>query len=163
MPLLDNPHLYIVGLSWLAIAIFVVFILYYRRERKKILKILDDVNRSTSKKDQAISEKLAELAAAYENILKINQRLEKINQRLEEEVHLRADNLTNQHAKALEHVRFYSHKLRGTLASMMGLLQLAQTEEMSQSLKELLEMMNTCTRRMDQILHEFTRQLEDDI
>ena len=156
MPLLDNPHLYIVGLSWLAIAIFVVFVLNYRRERKKILKILDDVNRSTSKKDQAISEKLAQLAEAYENILKINQRLE-------EEVHLRADDQTNQHAKALEHIRFYSHKLRGTLASMVGLLQLAQTEEMSQSLKELLEMMNTCTRRMDQVLHEFTRQLEDDI
>ena len=156
MPLLDNPHLYIVGLSWLAIAIFVVFILNYRRERIKILKILDDVNRSTSKKDQAISEKLAQLAEAYENILKVNQRLE-------EEVHLRADDQTNQHAKALEHIRFYSHKLRGTLASMVGLLQLAQTEEMSQSLKELIEMMNTCTRRMDQILHEFTRQLEDDI
>jgi len=156
MPLLDNPHLYIVGLSWLAIAIFVVFILNYRRERKKILKILDDVNRSTSKKDQAISEKLAQLAEAYENILKVNQRLE-------EEVHLRADDQTNQHAKALEHIRFYSHKLRGTLASMVGLLQLAQTEEMSQSLKELIEMMNTCIRRMDQILHEFTRQLEDDI
>ncbi len=156
MPLLNNPHFYIVGLSWMAVAIFVVFILYYRRERKRILKILNDVSRSPSKKDQAISEAFTQLTEAYENILKINQRLE-------EEIHLRADNLTNQHAKALEHIRFYSHKLRGTLASMVGLLQLAQTEEMSQNLKELIEMMNTCTHRMEQVLHEFTRQLEDDI
>ena len=156
MHLLDNPHLYIVGLSWLANAVLVVFIFHYRREWKKILKILDEVNRPTSKKDQTISETSAQLAEAYENIMKINQRLE-------EEVHLRADNLTNQHAKVLEHIRFYSHKLRGTLASMVGLLQLAQTEEMSQNLKELIEMMNTCTRRMDEVLREFMRQLEDDI
>ena len=92
----------------------------------------------------------------HENILKINQRLEK-------DIHVHTDRLTVQHAKVLEHTRFYSHKLRGTLASMVGLLQLAQTEEMSQNLKELIEMMNTCTRRMDEVLHEFTRQMEDDI
>jgi hypothetical protein len=156
MPLADNPQLYIIGLSWLVNIIFIAFILYSHRERKMILKHLDEINRSISKKDQAISEQAAQLAEAYE-------KLRKINERLEDEVRLRTDKLTIQHAKALEYAHHFTHKLRGTLASMVGLLQLAENEEMSQSLSELLVLMNICTHQLDEVLHDFTRKFHDDL
>ena len=61
----------------------------------------------------------------------------------------RTNNLTMHQRKLVEYTHFYTHKLRGTLASMLGLLLLAEKEEMSESLNDLFEMMQVCTRQLE--------------
>ena len=151
----DNQYIYIFSISLLANIIFGIFILYYHRERKRIYKILNDVNRSISEKNQAITEQAAKLSDAYENLWKVNHRLE-------EEVRLRTDKITIHQQKLIEHIRFYTHKLRGTMASMMGVLLLVQNEDMSKSLDELIDLMNACVRQMDEIIREFVHRVEED-
>jgi len=96
----------------------------------------------------------AKLTEAYENLWRINQRVE-------EEVRLRTHNLTMHQRKLVEYTNFYSHKLRGTLASMLGLLLLAEKEEMSGSLNDLFEMMQVCTRQLEKIISDFTQKLDE--
>lgn len=150
----ENQYIYILGISMLANIIFGIFILYSHRERKRIYKILTDVNRSISEKNRTMTEQAARLSDAYENLWKINQRLE-------EEVRLRADNNTIHQQKLHEYIHFYIHKLRGTMASMMGLLLLAQNEEMSKNLMELIDLMNAAVRQLDEILREFIRRTDE--
>src|SRR5574339_481400 len=139
---LNQPHLYIFGASLLINITFLIFIFYNLRERKKIHKLLNEVNRSILEKNQAISEQAARLEEAYENLWKLDQRLQ-------EDVYVRTEKVTIQHRQLVEYIQFYTHKMRGTLASMTGLLLLAQNEEMSQSLEELLKLMNTCTHQLE--------------
>ena len=154
MPLLNQPHLYIIGASLLINITFIIFIFHNLQERKKIHKLLNDVNQSILEKNQAISEQAARLEEAYENLWKLNERLQ-------EEVYLRTDKVTIQHRQLVEYIQFYTHKMRGTLASMTGLLMLARNEEMSQSLNELLELMNTCVHQLDKIVSDFTQKIHD--
>ena len=154
MSLADQPHLYIIGTSLLINITLLFFIFYNLRERRKIHILLDAVNRSLSEKNQVISEHTAQLEEAYENLWKINQQLQ-------EDIYLKTDKVTIQHRQLVEYIQSYTHKMRGTLASMTGLLLLARNEEMSQSLDELLELMNTCTRQLEEIVRDFTQKVHD--
>ena len=153
---LNQPHLYIFGASLLINITFLIFIFYNLRERKKIHKLLNEVNRSILEKNQAISEQAARLEEAYENLWKLDQRLQ-------EDVYVRTEKVTIQHRQLVEYIQFYTHKMRGTLASMTGLLLLAQNEEMSQSLEELLKLMNTCTHQLEEIVGDFTQKVHDNL
>jgi len=152
----DNQHLYTLGISLLINIIFGVFILYSNRERKRIYKMLNDVNYSIKEKNEAILDQSAKLAEAYQNLWKVNQRLE-------EEVHLRTERIRYQHTKLIEYAHFNTHKLRGPLASILGLLLLAQKEESSNNIREIFEMIHTCTLELDKIVRDFTQRLDDDL
>ena len=101
-----------------------------------------------------MSKHAAVLEEAYEN-------LRKINQKLEEKAHLDTDQVTFRHRKLLEYIKSSIHKIRGTLASLAGLLLLAQNEEMSKNLNELIQMMKSCIRQSDEIVRDFSEKLED--
>jgi hypothetical protein len=143
----DNLHFYTFGISLLINIVFGGLIIYNQRERKRIYRILNDTNNSISEKNQAISEQAAKLSEAFENLWTINQRLD-------EEVLLRTDSITRQHREMIKSIHFYTHKLRGTLSSMMGLVLLAKEEDKSQQLHELLELMNVCIRQLDESVRE---------
>ena len=49
------------------------------------------------------------------------------------------------------------------MASIQGLLLLAQREEMSKNVSELLEMLHVCIDQLDEIVRDFTQQLDDDL
>ena len=149
-----QPHLYIIGASMLINITLLFFIYYSLRERKKIHKLLDVVNRTILEKNQAISDHSAQLEEAYSNLWKINQQLQ-------EEVYLKTNKVTIQHRQLVEYIQSYTHKLRGALASMTGLLLLARNEEMSPGLLELIELMNSCTRQLEEIVRDFTQKVQD--
>jgi hypothetical protein len=98
MSLADQPHLYIVSVSMLFNVIFLIFILNNYRERKKLHKLLKEVNHSIKERNHIMSKHAAELGEADEN-------LRKINQKLEEEVHLGTDQITFRHRKLLEYIK----------------------------------------------------------
>ncbi len=112
------------------------------------------MNHSISEKNRALTDQAARLEEAYENLWKVNERLQ-------EEVYLRTDKVTIQHRQLVEYIQFYTHKMRGTLASMTGLLLLARDEEMSQSLNELLELMNKCIHQLDEVVRDFKQKIHD--
>jgi sensor histidine kinase YesM len=151
----DIHQFYVLGISLLVNVVFGIFIIYSNRERKRIYKMLNEVNNSISEKNHAISEQAAKLAEAYENLWKINQRLE-------QEVVLRTERVRVQHNKLVERAHFNMHKLRGSLSSILGLLYLIQKEEKSQSLGDLLDLVHVCTRELDEIVRDFTQQLNND-
>jgi gas vesicle protein len=152
----NNQDLLTIGISLLINVIFGVFILYSHRERKRIYKMLKEVNHSIKEKNEAILSQSTKLAEAYENLWKINQRLE-------DEVRFNTDKVKNQRGRLREHIHFNTHKLRGTMASMQGLLLLAQREGMSKNVSELFEMLHVCIRQLDEIVGNLTQQLDDDL
>lgn len=156
MSLATNQYFFFFVLSLIVNAIFGIFILYSHRERKRVHQLLNEVNQSLAEKNKAISQQAASLEEAYENLWKISQRLEK-------SVGGHSVAIAIQHRKLVESFYFHTHKLRGHLANMMGLLQLAQTEDKSANLDKLLELMTECTRRFDETLRDFTRHLQDDL
>ncbi|HEX6890567.1 MAG TPA: histidine kinase dimerization/phospho-acceptor domain-containing protein [Chryseolinea sp.] len=151
----NNQDLYTLGISLLINVIFGVFILYSNRERKRIYTLLNDVNYSIKEKNEAIVAQSAKLAEAYENLWKVNQRLE-------EEVHLRTERIRHQHAKLIEYTHFNTHKLRGPLARILGLLHLTKKVDTSKEMKDLLEMMHASAHELDKIVRDFTHRLDDD-
>jgi len=148
--------LYTLGISLLINIIFGVFILYSNRERKRIYNMLNDVNYSIKEKNEAIMEQSAKLAEAYENLWKVNKNLE-------EEVHLRTERIRHQHSKLVEYTHFNTLKLRGPLASILGLLLLAKNEESSKNIKEIFEMIRKATQELDGIVRDFTQRLDEDL
>ena len=151
----NNQDLYTLGISLLVNVIFGVFVLYSHRERKRIYKILEDVKHSIREKNEAILDQSAKLAEAYENLWKINQRLE-------DDVRDNSDKIRNQRSRLLEHIHFNTHKLRGTIASIQGLLLLARSEDLNSNVNELFEMLQVCVRQLDEITRDLTQQLHDD-
>lgn len=156
MPLIDNQYFFLFLLSSLINTIFGFFILHNHRERKRIHQLLNHVNQSLAEKNKAITEQAARLEEAYENMWKISQRLEK-------EGNKHSGDEQIQHQKFVESFYYHTHKLRGILASMMGILQLIHTEYKSENLNELVDLMDECARKFDQALREFTRQMEEDL
>ena len=148
--------LYTLGISLVINIIFGIFILYSNRERKRIYKMLNDVNYSIKEKNEAIVHQSAQLSEAYENLWKVNKNLE-------EQVHLRTERIRHQHKKLVEYAHFNNHKLRGPVASILGLLLLAQKEESSENIKEIFEMIHKATQELDKIVQEFTQRLEEDL
>ena len=118
--------------------------------------MLTDVNDSIKEKNEAISQQSAKLAEAYENLWKVNQRLE-------EEEHVRAERIRHQHAKLVEQIHFIAHKLSGPLARILGLLHLAQKEEISKNVNDLLEMTHASALELDKIMRDFAHRLDDDL
>jgi signal transduction histidine kinase len=152
----NNQDLLTIGISLLINVIFGVFILYYHHERKKIYKMLNDVNDSIKEKNEATSQQSAKLAEAYENLWKINQRLE-------EEEHVRTERIRHKNEKLIEHIHFATHKLRGPLARILGLLHLAQKEEISKNVDDLLEMTHRSALELDKIMRDLTQRMDDDL
>jgi len=146
-------------IMWISLIIAVIFgliIIYSHREKRRIYRSLNELNFSVSEKNEEITRQANKLAEAYENMWKINQRLE-------EEVNLRTEKIRLQNKKLIEYTNFNSHKIRGPLASILGLLSLMQAEEMSDASKEMLQMLNTLSNELDLIVREFTQRLDSEL
>jgi len=118
--------------------------------------MLKDVKYSIKEKNEAILEQSAKLAEAYEKLWKINERLE-------DDVRFNSERIANQRRRLIEHIHFNTHKLRGTMASIQGVLLLAQKEDMSKNVNELFEMLQVCVRQLDEIVRDFARQVDEDL
>jgi len=151
-----NLLLTFIILSALTNIVFGVVVLFVIREKKRSYESLHALNVTILEKNETIAAQGVKLSEFYEKLLIINQRLEG-------EVKLRTEKMQLQHRKLVEITNFNSHKLRGPLASILGLLTLIQKEEINSSTLHMLRMLEGAVKELDEIVREFSHRLDTDV
>jgi tetratricopeptide (TPR) repeat protein len=139
-------------LTWfieaLILAVILMFffwrvILMKRKNEKRLLDLNNEIEAQAE-----------ELRQANEEVNSINDNLEKIIQR-------RTEVIQNQNNRLREFAFMNAHKIRGPVASMLGIMILLKDSRNTHLTEELLQHLYTCTRNLDEVIHEVTRQLEN--
>lgn len=152
----QNKVLVTVCVLLLISVIFGLVLFRSSRENRRINKSLNELNVAISEKNAEITRQAQKLAEAYEKIRQTNQRLE-------EEVFERTAKIQLQSKKIIEYTHFNSHKLRGPLARILGLVMLMDRESMNDELRELLSKLNISAQELDEIVREFTIKLDSEL
>ncbi|MBX2956407.1 MAG: tetratricopeptide repeat protein [Cyclobacteriaceae bacterium] len=111
-----------------------------------------------SKNDEIQSQKLAiELQAS--TLKKLNEDLQELNKNLETRIGARTMQLTIQNQKLTEYTFVNAHKLRGPVASVLGLISLLEQADSNE--KEVIyKHLTSCAVKLDQITREISHTLE---
>ncbi len=136
---------FIVGALFITLVI-IFFLWRLVREKRASEKMLMDLNREIEAQAQAL-----QLA---------NEKINLINNNLEEAVKNRTAIIRAQNERLLEFSSMNSHKIRAPLATLLGLLNLFEDGPSPAEDKELITHMKTTAVKMDEIIHEVSRQLE---
>lgn len=136
-----------VGALLLAIMVVIFFWRAYLLKRRNERKLLD-MNRE-------IETQSVKLRQVNEEILVMNENLEKL-------VAERTEVIQSQNNR-LRHFAFMNaHKIRGPVASIIGLVNLLTDERNQEHSKILIEHLSTSANNLDEIIHDVNRQLEED-
>lgn len=103
--------------------------------------------------DYILKSNLSRLPTAIRSALK-RRKLEKLKREARHALRQQNDALRKVNQELDNFVYSVSHNLRGPLASVIGLLNLAKTEDSVESIKPLLYMMDTNVARLDETLAE---------
>ncbi len=101
--------------------------------------------------NQSIETQASELSLA-------NQQVNRVNETLEDTIRQRMEVIRAQNQRLLEFSFMNSHKIRAPLATLLGLLNLFEEERPPSD--ELISHMKVTAEKMDQMIHEVSRQLE---
>ncbi len=133
--------------SALGITLVIIFFLWRLiRTKRANEKVLLDLNREIEAQSKALS-----LA---------NEKINLINNGLEEAVRNRTAIIQAQNERLLEFSNMNSHKIRAPLATLLGLLNLFEDEPSPADDKELIGHLKATAVKMDEMIHEVSRQLE---
>lgn len=142
----------VAALAGLALVILLAFSLYRGMKKER------HTNRLLSEKNQEISHQKEEMTVQSEQLKQANEQLERINGNLENIVEERTRELLQKNKQLIEYAYVNAHKVRGPLASIMGLVNLIKEGEDYQP--ELLSHLKTCTHRLDNVIHEINDLLQ---
>jgi tetratricopeptide (TPR) repeat protein len=136
-------------LSALVLAIIVVFffgrtIRIKRKSEQKLLAL-----------NSEIEHKAGELQEANAEILTINDNLEKL-------IEQRTEVIRDQNSKLREFAFMNSHKLRGPVASILGIVYLLKDSRNDHMRLELMQHLSSCITDLVRVIHDVNRQLEQD-
>lgn len=92
-------------------------------------------------------------------LLKLNEDLKELNKNLEGGIAERTSQLIAQNQFLAEYIFINAHKLRGPVASILGLINLLQ-QVAPEDKEAILVHLKTCGEQLDSIIHEVTRNLE---
>ena len=101
-----------------------------------------------------------EIEAQAKALSLANERINGINDNLEEAVRNRTAIIQAQNQRLLDFSYMNSHKIRAPLATLLGLLNLFSDEGSPTADEELIAHLKTTAVKMDEIIHEVSRQLE---
>ncbi len=103
-----------------------------------------------------------EIQAQAEELLSQQEEIKVINEALEQKVKARTAILERQRNQLKEYAFANSHKVRGPLARMLGLVYLIQREgtDIPENIKQYLEMLAESSEEMDNIIKSLNRLLE---
>lgn len=142
----------VVGFVFLGVVTLMIFINYNRKNKANAK--LSDLNKQILLQKNELEHQAEELRNANEEITRINENLEQI-------VNARTAEVKEQNKKIVEYVYYNSHKVRGPLARILGLVDLFQrngisTEEIQDKLSELKKE----AVELDAMVRQMNRSLE---
>lgn len=142
----------IVGFIFLGVITFMILINYNRKNKANAK--LSELNQQIMLQKNELEHQAEELRSANEEITRINENLEQI-------VNARTAEVKEQNKKIVEYVYYNSHKVRGPLARILGLVDLFQrngisTEEIQDKLSELKKE----AVELDAMVRQMNRSLE---
>lgn len=143
---------FIVGFIFLGIVTLMIFINYNRKNK---------ANEKLSELNKQIILQKTELEAQAEELKSANEEITRINENLEQIVNARTALVKEQNKKIVEYVYYNSHKVRGPLARILGLVALFErnginTEEMHDKLAEIKKE----AVELDAMVRQMNRSLE---
>jgi len=131
----------------LLVTIVIIFFLWRLiRVKRANEKILIDLNH--------------EIQAQAEELRQANEEIHVTNEKLEELVKNRTEVIQLQNNRLLQFAFMNSHKIRGPLATLIGLLNLLQDGKSADHSQEILSYMKSTASKMDEIVNEVSRELE---
>lgn len=125
-------------------------------QRDKLIKLNEELQfsqREVLNQRDSLAEKNKELAEKNEEIEQINNNLEKI-------VELRTKTLEDQNKRISDYSFINAHKLRGPLASILGLINLMHREASNENQRRLNEHLLRSAEALDDIVRSINRMLE---
>jgi hypothetical protein len=132
------------------IALFFGLVIMHLYEKKETTNLmLKELNASIVEKNEHIWTQAQKLASAYEE-------LRRINEDLESELSMRMDKIKYENRKLMEYAYFNTHDMRGTLASIFGIIMVIEMEEMSADMRKMVDMLKICSADLERVLLKVT-------
>ncbi len=133
------------------------FIKYRERQLKLDNLILE---RKVEERTLEIQKKTEEIQAQNEEIMAQAEEIKGINENLEMLVKQRTDELQKKNAALEEYAFINAHKLRGPLASILGLINLIEKTDLDAEAREIHRRLQQSADELDDIVRTITQAIE---
>lgn len=100
-------------------------------------------------------------AQANNELLKLNREINAMNENLESLVQERTEEIKIQNQKLIEYTFFTAHEIRGPVARILGLIELAKLQDLSDEDKgQIMVRMEEASTELDDVIRTINRKLE---
>jgi signal transduction histidine kinase len=99
-------------------------------------------------------------AEAKEALLKLNGEINQMNENLESMVRERTEEIAAKNQRLLEYAFFTAHEVRGPLARILGLVELAKIQELRHEHEEIIVRLHEAANELDEVIRIINRKLE---
>lgn len=143
-----------------SLVILLSFSIYSLLQKYKLKKDYSELLEVTNKTIQLQNE---EIKSQSEELHSLNEQLSIVNDSLEQKVHDRTQRLEKQNSQLTEYAFYNSHKLRGPLASILGLINLFENGHIAKDeFLTVLKKLKVAANDMDQVVSEINKILDVD-
>jgi len=96
------------------------------------------------------------------DLLKLNGEINAMNENLEAIVQQRTEQIKQQHEKLVNYAFFTAHEVRGPLARILGLVELAKLKELGEDdRRQIMTRLETAANELDEVIRITNRKLEN--
>lgn len=100
-------------------------------------------------------------AHANDALLKLNKEINQMNENLESLVQERTEEIKIQNQKLIEYTFFTAHEIRGPVARILGLIELAKLKDLNDEDKDqIMVRMEEASNELDEVIRTINRKLE---
>lgn len=99
---------------------------------------------------------------AKDDLIKLNAEINAMNENLEQIVQQRTEELKHQHEKLVGYAFFTAHEVRGPLARILGLIELAKLKDLNlEDRAQIMTRLETAANELDEVIRITNRKLEN--
>lgn len=99
---------------------------------------------------------------AKEDLLKLNMEINSMNENLEQLVQTRTEEIKLQNQRLIDYAFFTAHEVRGPLARILGLIELAKLKDVSDEDKDqIMARLEETANELDEVIRVINRKLEN--
>lgn len=123
----------------------------FERDQILLSRTLNEVQRKNN-----------QMTNLYEEVRAQKDSLEELNSKLERLVSIRTEQIVKKNQQLLDYAFYNSHKVRGPLARVLGLVYLLRLQPMmDEKSKELVDRLGNSTFELDEMIKEISKVLEE--